>query len=120
VSDMKVLFLLAVLMVLPSVSASDLRRETGMEVNLAQRTIPRKPAKVGTMTYVGPIPTSPIYSSIKYYEAGCQCCHACCLLPAACRPNRQATWAYLPACSVFFTDLIGFNRTKPSGGRNIR
>jgi hypothetical protein len=71
VSDMKVLFLLAVLMVLPSVSASDLRRETGMEVNLAQRTIPRKPAKVGTMTYVGPIPTSPIYSSIKYYEAGC-------------------------------------------------
>jgi hypothetical protein len=73
VFDMKFFFLIAVLMVLPFVSASDLRSGSGKgwKFNLAQKTIPKKPAKVGTMTYVGPIPTSPIYSSINYYEAGC-------------------------------------------------
>jgi hypothetical protein len=76
VSDMKFFFLLAVLMVLPFVSSSDLRSETGKDrkfnfAHSTDRMIPKKPAKVGTMTYVGPIPTSPVYGSIKYYEAGC-------------------------------------------------
>jgi hypothetical protein len=59
---MKFFFLLAVLMVLPFVSASDLRTETGQggKQNLAHQTIPKKPAKVGTMTYVGPIPTTQV------------------------------------------------------------
>jgi hypothetical protein len=65
---MKFFFVFAVLMILPYVSASELRSET--EKGL------RKPhsifhQKVGTMSYTGTFPANPVYGSINYYNAGC-------------------------------------------------
>jgi hypothetical protein len=110
VFDMKFFFLIAVLMVLPFVSASDLRSETGKgwKFNLAQKTIPKKPAKVGTMTYSGTFPASPVYSSVNFYEAGCGTALTSVgnVLTGVCFSDGTTSQMY--SCSKFYSTSYSF------------
>jgi hypothetical protein len=70
---MKIFFLFVVLMFLPFVSASELRREVGSDWKEKFSRIGGKIEgnQVGTMSLVGTFPSSPVYASTNFYLAGC-------------------------------------------------
>jgi hypothetical protein len=52
-------------MILPFVSASELRSEVGRHKHRIEKH------EVGSMTIVGTFPANPVYASLSFYEDGC-------------------------------------------------
>jgi hypothetical protein len=70
---MKFFFLFAALLVLPFVSASELRSESANDLKETLTKIGGKIGKnqVGTMSLVGTFPSSPVYASTQLFTGGC-------------------------------------------------
>jgi hypothetical protein len=65
---MKFFFLFASLMILPFISASELRSESGRD-GKDKHSIGKQ--EVGSMSIVGTFPSNPVYGSLSFYENGC-------------------------------------------------
>jgi hypothetical protein len=70
---MKFFFLFAVLLVLPFVSASELRSESANDWKETLTRVGGKIGKkqVGAMSLVGTFPSSPVYASTHVFQGGC-------------------------------------------------